>query len=645
MRLVIADTADGRAPMFEGKARTSKRVANAISGGFVTIEANEADIDDEWAFVSLDDSAGAAAPIIGWIETKNLATAEIAPGERFALVEDMFVRACARMELVANAPGGSRDAVGAPGDIPEATVVADYLLAWAHIESAVQPPAAADYSNCPPDFQGSDAEGPFRITSAEWKSYIDNVNDDGAVVSEFERFVPNCQTACAAFLALRHSQEFTMMSAVAPSPVDGPVVPSYLNVLHCHWLGVPAAARFQKLMDDNNAAQSVDGVLAAAGAGGAAIADLLKNRAPFLVKNGSPVTVAKFFELTDAALASAFKTAYLSILKHADFLIPAEGALAGGAPWLEVAEVERQAWADGDLSDSSGAGLAKVIEYFRSVNFTTTVRDAWCGGFIGHCLKQSDPSFESTIVNSGATAAKWISWGNTRLRLHHRKEIPVGALVVTEKLVPDSSGHVAFFSRKVPGTDFIELFGGNQNRTVSKTMRVRKNQVREIRWLDSVDPTPGDNNPTPVPGSPVNANQGELLTLARTIYGEARSETRKGMEAVAEVVLNRVRNEFFGNSVESVCRFPSQFSCWNRTDPNFKIIKGKKPGQGDRIFDVCFEIAQEAVTLDAPKHVTPDTKHYHATSIAKPSWVVNSPSPPRRVTLREGGHIFYEGIR
>ena len=642
MRLVIADTDEGRAPMFKDKARTSMRVANAINGGFVTIEPNAADIDDEWAFVSLDDAAGSAAPIIGWIETKNIAEAEIFPGTRFALVEDMFVRACARMELVANAPGGS-EAPGAPGEIPEATVVADFLLAWAHIESEVKAPDPADYSNCSADFQGSDAEGPFRITSADWKAYMDNVNDGGEVVSEFERFVPNCQTACAAFLALRYSQEFTMLSAVAPLPADGPVVPSYLNVLHSHWLGVPAASRFQMLVDENNDTATVDAALLSAGVDNGTIANLLKNRAQFLVKSGNPVTVAKFFALTNEALSSGFKTAYRSILKHADFLIPPENTVSGAAPWLVVAERERVDWVNGNLKDDSGAGLAKVIDYFKSVQFETTVRDAWCGGFVGHCLKHGVPSFESTIVKSGATAAKWITWGNMRLRLHHRKDIPVGAIVVTEKLAPKSSGHVAFFSHKVSGTDFIELFGGNQSRTVSKTMRVHKNKIREIRWLDTLDPTPGDNDPTPAPGAPGVSN-GEVLMLARTIFGEARSETRKGMEAVADVVMNRVRKKFFGSTVEGVCQFPSQFTCWNRTDPNFKIIKDKKPGNGDRIFDMCFDIAKEVVKLSAPRHVTPDTKHYHATSIAKPSWVLNSPSPPRKVTLREGGHIFYEGI-
>ena len=70
----------------------------------------------------------------------------------------------------------------------------------------------------------------------------------------------------------------------------------------------------------------------------------------------------------------------------------------------------------------------------------------------------------------------------------------------------------------------------------------------------------------------------ETDILARTIYGEARGESISGMEAVASVVLNRVafanrRGRFWwGNSIAEVCRAPKQFSCWNRNDPNYRLI-------------------------------------------------------------------------
>ncbi len=74
----------------------------------------------------------------------------------------------------------------------------------------------------------------------------------------------------------------------------------------------------------------------------------------------------------------------------------------------------------------------------------------------------------------------------------------------------------------------------------------------------------------------------EADVLARTLWGEARSEGHVGMEAVASVVLNRVKvardhggKYWWGANIVQVCQKPYQFSCWNRSDPNFQ--KGAVP--------------------------------------------------------------------
>src|SRR3546814_9887201 len=55
--------------------------------------------------------------------------------------------------------------------------------------------------------------------------------------------------------------------------------------------------------------------------------------------------------------------------------------------------------------------------------------------------------------------------------------------------------------------------------------------------------------------------------LARTIWGEARGEPVRGMEAVAAVVMNRVaRPGWWGRTVASVCTKAYQFACWNEDD-------------------------------------------------------------------------------
>ena len=91
----------------------------------------------------------------------------------------------------------------------------------------------------------------------------------------------------------------------------------------------------------------------------------------------------------------------------------------------------------------------------------------------------------------------------------------------------------------------------------------------------------------------------ETDILARTIYGEARGESISGMEAVASVVLNRVafakrRGCFWwGNSIAEVCRAPKQFSCWNRNDPNYRLIC--RVADTDIVFCICKRIAGRAV--------------------------------------------------
>lgn len=55
-------------------------------------------------------------------------------------------------------------------------------------------------------------------------------------------------------------------------------------------------------------------------------------------------------------------------------------------------------------------------------------------------------------------------------------------------------------------------------------------------------------------------NDGDVYLLARAIYGEARGEPYEGMVAVAAVVLNRVRNVQFPNTIAGVIYQPGAFT-------------------------------------------------------------------------------------
>ncbi len=104
-------------------------------------------------------------------------------------------------------------------------------------------------------------------------------------------------------------------------------------------------------------------------------------------------------------------------------------------------------------------------------------------------------------------------------------------------------------------------------------------------------------------------SENEVLVLARTIYGEARGENDETKKAVANVVINRVKNpKWWGKTVKEVCLARKQFSCFNFSDPNFeKLIKVTIK---DKTFQECFGIAYAAVKKLIPDNTNGAT-HYH----------------------------------
>lgn len=130
----------------------------------------------------------------------------------------------------------------------------------------------------------------------------------------------------------------------------------------------------------------------------------------------------------------------------------------------------------------------------------------------------------------------------------------------------------------------------------------------------------------------------EIDVLARTLWGEARGEGTTGMQAVACVILNRLRvarrkgKFWWGNDVIGICQKPYQFSCWNKSDPNFRAVSAVDAG------DVHFATAQRLarrVMIGVVDDVTEGATHYHAAGMV-PDWARNE--KPCAVI---GRHIFY----
>ena len=114
----------------------------------------------------------------------------------------------------------------------------------------------------------------------------------------------------------------------------------------------------------------------------------------------------------------------------------------------------------------------------------------------------------------------------------------------------------------------------------------------------------------------------ELEIFAKTLFGEARGEKLSGIEAVANVILNRVKyaqkigNFWWGKTIEDVCLKPFQFSCWNPKDPNHDLLM--KDLKDDKIYQICERVAKRAIAGFLPDN-TKGATHYH-TKTVNPYW-------------------------
>lgn len=122
--------------------------------------------------------------------------------------------------------------------------------------------------------------------------------------------------------------------------------------------------------------------------------------------------------------------------------------------------------------------------------------------------------------------------------------------------------------------------------------------------------------------------------VARTVYGEARGEKKKGKIAVAWVIRNRVEKpRWWGWTYREVCLKPYQFSCWNPGDPNRE--KCLAVMWYDPTYQACLEAAVEVMNgeVDDP---TDGATSYVASYIPLPEWTSRM-----ALTKRIGNHVFF----
>lgn len=120
-------------------------------------------------------------------------------------------------------------------------------------------------------------------------------------------------------------------------------------------------------------------------------------------------------------------------------------------------------------------------------------------------------------------------------------------------------------------------------------------------------------------------NERDLNCMAEAIYFEARGESARGQQAVAEVILNRVDSNQFASSVCGVVNQPSQFSY---------TIGGAKPIRNKSAYLRARDIARNALA-GAPRILTGGATYFHTPAV-RPSW-----SRRFQRTVQIGQHIFY----
>jgi hypothetical protein len=128
------------------------------------------------------------------------------------------------------------------------------------------------------------------------------------------------------------------------------------------------------------------------------------------------------------------------------------------------------------------------------------------------------------------------------------------------------------------------------------------------------------------------ATMREANCLAEAIYYEARSESRSGQVAVAQVIQNRVYSKHFPDSICGVVFQGSQRSTGCQFSFTCDGSMDRTP-KGDA-WDRSVSVARYVLT-ETPRSLVGRSTHYHTTEI-DPHW-----SGSLQRTAQVGSHIFY----
>ena len=137
-----------------------------------------------------------------------------------------------------------------------------------------------------------------------------------------------------------------------------------------------------------------------------------------------------------------------------------------------------------------------------------------------------------------------------------------------------------------------------------------------------------------------------IACLATAIYFEARGEPMVGQVAVAQVIVNRVYDERFPDTVCDVVK-QGEYYTWNKSIPikhrcQFSFwCDGKPEVMRDETAKQWSYNAAESALAGLFYDTTSGATHYHADYVV-PSWSTNSMFTK---TVQINAHIFYRWER
>ncbi|MBA2398728.1 MAG: cell wall hydrolase [Bradyrhizobium sp.] len=561
-------------------------------------------------------------------------------------------------------------------------VSADFLIARALIETTI--------ANMAPQ-PNSLAAGPMLVTPAEWGRFLQNggAPTAGLKVDDYDRWLT--QVKGAAFTMFSHAKAFSdVQQGDNVGAESSAFLPTYLDIFHAYLFdnAKAAVAVFNARNDDAAKDRHMD-VLLGGILSPAEIATLLSTRAKYLGSPGVVKTVTEFIQSTEIELRGALKVALDLIVQHAPDELPSEPdapatkrvakvptdvapvPAADPAPFATInTPLEQMFWpivtddpqamVVSYLSDNGqvvGSSSRRFFADRRNGERHHVGMDIFCreGDVVVACAPGKIVAFynfyrrpttgEDTFALFVAHDGVVINYGEVRRSSRQDFGWNIGDKVTAgQKIARVSGTNMIHFETYVPNTVQNSRWLRGQARPASllnPTMllltlasgasRIDKNGVPSI--------SNGSAKIKPAVGDPPQDE--DLLTLARTIYGEARSqkEPASGRQAVAHVVMTRLRKKWRGaTTITQVCRSNRQFSCWNDNDANKKIIEAANRGINP-VFDQCYTFAEQVANGQLEDN-TGDATHYYSETIARPNWA----KPPAKQTTQVGSHLFFRNV-